>query len=42
MHVETGRLSKNVVMTGTVLFNGKKRKLGYGDVVSTLSLFQIF
>lgn len=27
-----GRLSKNVVMTGNIFFNGKKRKLGYGDV----------
>ncbi|XP_022986230.1 ABC transporter G family member 15-like [Cucurbita maxima] len=27
-----GRLSKNVVMTGHVFLNGKKRKLGNGDV----------
>ncbi|XP_022153001.1 ABC transporter G family member 15-like [Momordica charantia] len=27
-----GRLSKNVVMTGNVFLNGKKRKLGHGDV----------
>jgi len=29
-----GRLSKNVVMTGNVLLNGKKKGLGYGGVVS--------
>ncbi|XP_014494304.1 ABC transporter G family member 15-like [Vigna radiata var. radiata] len=27
-----GRLSKNVVMTGNVLLNGKKKSLGYGGV----------
>lgn len=29
-----GRLSRNVIMTGNVLVNGKKRRLGYGGVVS--------
>ncbi|KAG7035871.1 ABC transporter G family member 15 [Cucurbita argyrosperma subsp. argyrosperma] len=27
-----GRLSKNVVMTGNIFLNGKKRKFGYGDI----------
>ncbi|OAY48497.1 ABC transporter G family member 15 isoform X2 [Manihot esculenta] len=27
-----GRLSRNVIMTGNVLVNGKKRRLGYGGV----------
>ncbi|KAL0370339.1 UNVERIFIED_CONTAM: ABC transporter G family member 15 [Sesamum angustifolium] len=30
-----GRLSRNVVMTGNILLNGKKRRLDYGVVVST-------
>lgn len=29
-----GRLSRNVVMTGDILLNGKKRRLEYGFVVS--------
>lgn len=29
-----GRLSTNVVMTGNILLNGKKRRLDYGVVVS--------
>lgn len=31
----SGRLSSNVIMTGNVLLNGKKRRLDYGLVVST-------
>jgi hypothetical protein len=34
LDVITGRLSKNVVMTGNVLLNGKKKNPGYGFVVS--------
>ena len=36
-----GRLSKNVVMTGNVLLNGKKKGLGagYGVVVSKVTHF---
>jgi len=29
-----GRLARNVVLTGKVLLNGKKRRLDYGVVVS--------
>lgn len=29
-----GRLPRNVVMTGNVLLNGKKKRLDYGVVVS--------
>jgi hypothetical protein len=29
-----GRLARNVVLTGKVLLNGKKRRLDYGIVVS--------
>lgn len=29
-----GRLSSNVVMTGNILLNGKKRRLDFGVVVS--------
>jgi hypothetical protein len=32
-----GRLARNVVLTGKVLLNGKKRRLDYGVVVSILS-----
>jgi len=30
----SGRLSGNVIMSGNVLLNGKKRRLDYGGVVS--------
>lgn len=29
-----GRLGRNVVLTGSVMLNGKKRRLDYGVVVS--------
>jgi len=29
-----GRLSRNVIMSGNVFLNGKKRRLDYGGVVS--------
>ena len=32
--IAIGRLSRNVVMTGNVHLNGKKRRLEYGGVVS--------
>lgn len=32
--ISAGRLSRNVIMTGNVLLNGKKRRLEYGAVVS--------
>ncbi|KAL0418489.1 UNVERIFIED_CONTAM: ABC transporter G family member 15 [Sesamum radiatum] len=35
LYVYTCRLSRNVVMTGNILLNGKKRRLDYGVVVST-------
>jgi len=34
-----GRLSNNVVMTGDVLLNGKKKTPSYGFVVSTVTSF---
>jgi hypothetical protein len=37
----TGRLSRNVLMTGSVLFNGKKRRLDAG-VVSTVYLYATY
>ena len=36
----TGRLSRNVIMSGTVLFNGKKRRLDAG-VVSIVCKYAI-
>jgi len=33
-HRSAGRLARNVVLTGKVLLNGKKRRLDYGVVVS--------
>jgi len=35
LNVVAGRLPRNVVMTGNVLLNGKKKILDYGFVVST-------
>jgi hypothetical protein len=32
--LHAGRLARNVVLTGKVLLNGKKRRLDYGLVVS--------
>jgi hypothetical protein len=32
--LHAGRLARNVVLTGKVLLNGKKRRLDYGIVVS--------
>jgi len=29
-----GRLSRNLIMSGNVFLNGKKRRLDYGGVVS--------
>lgn len=34
--VGAGRLSKDVVMTGNIFLNGKKKRLDYGEVVSNL------
>jgi hypothetical protein len=31
-----GRLARNVLLTGKVLLNGKKRRLDYGVLVSLL------
>lgn len=39
LNIVAGRLSKNVVMTGNVLLNGKKKGIGagYGVVVSKVT-----
>jgi len=37
LNVFAGRLPKNVVMTGNVLLNGKKKTPNYGFVVSTVT-----
>lgn len=36
-----GRLSGNLLMTGNVLLNGRKRRLDYGGVVSNSRKFAI-
>lgn len=35
-----GRLSGNLVMTGNILLNGRKRRLDYGGVVSNSGKLQ--
>ena len=35
----TGRLSKNMIFSGNVVLNGKKRSLDHGGVVSNLPIF---
>jgi hypothetical protein len=37
--IYAGRLARNVVLTGKVLLNGKKRRLDYGLVVSIDQLY---
>jgi hypothetical protein len=37
-----GRLARNVLQTGKVLLNGKKRRLDFGAVVSYLHRNQIY
>ena len=36
LELSTGRLARNVIMTGNLLLNGKKARLDYGLVVSFL------
>lgn len=36
-----GRLSRNVVMTGNILFNGNKKRLDYGAIVSRDSFLSV-
>jgi hypothetical protein len=42
LDLDTGRLSRNVIMTGNILLNGKKRRADdYGAVVSIMCRFLI-
>lgn len=36
LELSTGRLARNVIMTGNLLLNGKKARLDYGLVVGFL------